>query len=601
MLFLMQYVSLPPALPLLQVPTVTAQAQPSNQPAAQPLFIAYPSDGHQTTSDRIFLIGTAAPGGTVTVNGQPIARSRGGHFAPTVPLRLGENRFTLRAGTQTLTLTVKRNPVGPVLPQGVGFAEGSLSPAVTLARLPGETVCFGAIATAGAQVSVTLADQTLALQPQTSSLQLPENNAVLTGQNAPRAIAGQRYEGCAILPVVAPGSAEANLGKPKFEIKHQGRTVAQMGAGEVRVLSPITLPVIEVTAEQGTARTGPSTDFSRLTPLPKGTRAQVTGREANWYRLDYGGWIRENEAKLLDTSVPPRSLIRSVTSRVRGDWTEVLFPLQVPVPISIQQDTRSLTLTLHNTTAQTDTIYTVQEPLIERLDWTQPRPGEVQYTFRMKANQQWGFKTRYEGSTLVLSLRQPPKARADRSAPLQGLRIFLDPGHGSANDLGARGPNGYPEKDVVLIVSKLLRTELQQRGATVLMSREGDEDLFPQDRVAKIQQTEPDLALSLHYNALPDNGDAIKTKGIGMFWYHPQAHGLAQFLHDYLVQDLKRPSYGVFWNNLALTRPSLTPAVLLELGFMINPEEFEWIVDPQAQRQLARSIAEAIVQWHSRQ
>jgi len=32
----------------------------------------------------------------------------------------------------------------------------------------------------------------------------------------------------------------------------------------------------------------------------------------------------------------------------------------------------------------------------------------------------------------------------------------------------------------------------------------------------------------------------------------------------------------VFWNNLALTRPSVAPAVLLELGFMINPVEFEW-------------------------
>ena len=55
-----------------------------------------------------------------------------------------------------------------------------------------------------------------------------------------------------------------------------------------------------------------------------------------------------------------------------------------------------------------------------------------------------------------------------------------------------------------------------------------------------------------------------------MFWYHPQAEDLSKFLHDYLVEKGERPSYGVFWNNLALTRPHAAPSVLLELGFMIN-------------------------------
>ena len=118
--------------------------------------------------------------------------------------------------------------------------------------------------------------------------------------------------------------------------------------------------------------------------------------------------------------------------------------------------------------------------------------------------------------------------------------------------------------------------------------------------MAAIDRLEPTLALSIHYNALPDNGDAINTQGIGAFWYHAQSHDLAQFLHDYLTNRLSRPSYGVFWNNLALTRPTTAPTVLLELGFAINPTEFEWIVDPVAQEQLAVAIADGIVAWLSR-
>jgi N-acetylmuramoyl-L-alanine amidase len=37
--------------------------------------------------------------------------------------------------------------------------------------------------------------------------------------------------------------------------------------------------------------------------------------------------------------------------------------------------------------------------------------------------------------------------------------------------------------------------------------------------------------------------------------------------------------------------------VLLELGFMINPEEFEWVIDPQEQAKLAETLAEGVELW----
>ena len=69
------------------------------------------------------------------------------------------------------------------------------------------------------------------------------------------------------------------------------------------------------------------------------------------------------------------------------------------------------------------------------------------------------------------------------------------------------------------------------------------------------------------------------------------------FLHQYLVSELGRPDAGTFWNNLALTRPHSAPSVLLELGFMINPYEFEWITDKEEQQKLARTLAKGIEEW----
>ncbi|MEM9946764.1 MAG: N-acetylmuramoyl-L-alanine amidase, partial [Cyanobacteria bacterium P01_D01_bin.36] len=44
-----------------------------------------------------------------------------------------------------------------------------------------------------------------------------------------------------------------------------------------------------------------------------------------------------------------------------------------------------------------------------------------------------------------------------------------------------------------------------------------------------------------------------------------------------------------------------TPSVLVELGFMINPEEFEWITDEASQQELARTFAEGVEAWISQQ
>ncbi|MEC4812619.1 MAG: N-acetylmuramoyl-L-alanine amidase [Scytonema sp. PMC 1069.18] len=564
----------------------------------QSLKVVYPPAIHQTTAQKIFFIGTAPSNGQVFINGKPINRSKSGHFAPSLPLQLGENLFTIRYQNQEVQIKVTRNSNQPNLPQGLAFANDSLFPKADIARLPGELICFSAIATPNASVSVKLGNQIIPLSPEQQMAELPANSAALTGQNQPSAQSSTgKYAGCTTI------STAGDLGQPQYQLTLNGKTITQPGTGKVQILSPTALEVVEVTADSGVARTGPSTDHSRLTPLPYRTRAAVTGKEGEWLRLDYGAWINSKETRVLLGAIPPRTIIRSVGYRQRPNVTEMVFPLQVPVPVSVQQGDRTFTLTLHNTTAQTDIIRLDDDPLISRLDWQQlpPTPsgevGGVQYTFNLKPNQQWGYKLRYDGTSLILALRHPPAlARIKKQKPLSGVKILLDPGHGG-KESGALGPTGYPEKDVNLAVSKLVRDELVKRGATVVMTREDDRDVSLVDRVAMINKEEPAIAMSIHYNSLPDEGNAENTKGIGAFWYNTQAHSLAVFLHNYIVSKRGRPSYGVFWNNLALTRPAAAPSVLMELGFMSNPNEFEWVTDSKEQKKLATTIADGLVEW----
>ncbi|MCS6959142.1 MAG: N-acetylmuramoyl-L-alanine amidase [Pseudanabaenaceae cyanobacterium SKYGB_i_bin29] len=538
------------------------------------LIVTYPPPQHTTTSDRIFVLGTAPKGGNVFVNGKPIRRSEFGHFAPSFPLRLGRNELTVTYGQQRKILRIDRLPAVPV-PPAFGFVPDSLFPRQKVVLPPGELVCFQAIATPNSTVTVARENWQMSLVS-VPQLVLPPNHAVLTHTAQTHSRQPGLYQGC---------TRQAISGKYVYKLTQGDRSITAPAPGELVIRE--TFPTVLVTTDQAVTRSGPGTDYSRLTPLPQGTQAMVTGQIGNWLRLEYGAWIEQKDTKTIERATPVRSIIRGVSSRPGMAATEILFPLEVPVPISIRQEAQKLVLTLHYVTAQTDTVFLSPNPVIERLDFQQVSPDRVEYTLTFKTKQQWGYSTRYEGNTLVLTVRHPSPQ----------VRVLIDPGHGSSNDLGARGPNGYPEKDVTLKVAQLLARALQTKGIEVILTRSGDEDLLPQQRAEIINRVKPTLALSLHYNALPDNGDAETTQGIGTFWYHPHSHHLAQFLHDYLTGKLNRQSYGVFWGNLALTRPTIAPSVLLELGFMTHPQEFAWITDPQAQQQLADVLAEGIVRW----
>jgi N-acetylmuramoyl-L-alanine amidase len=586
----------------LVVAPLAAQLAAPQTDTSKSLYVSYPPADYQTASDRIFLIGSAPSEGNVSVNNKPVPRSQKGHFASVFNLKVGKNTFDIDYKGQTKTIVVTRSAAAKTELPKDNFVPNSLEPQGDVAKMPGELVCFGANGPAKAKVNVNIAGQDIKLQEQTNSVELPDNKAALIDRNQPQAMYGAgQYLGCAI------ASAAADLGNPtyKLEVGNPATTVSQTAPGKVQILSPTNLDIAEVKVEGGIVRTGAGADFSRLTPLPKGTKAAITARQmgnnngkpASWVRLDYGGWILAEQVNVTTgITVPPKTIVKSLTSTDRPGATDVVIPLQVPVPITLEQGTNTLTLTLYNTTAQTDIIRFNDNPIVSRLDWKQSSPGVVQYVFNLKSKQQWGYKLRYQGSNLVLSLRHPPKLdKTNFNKPLAGTKILLDPGHGG-KDSGAVGPNGYTEKDANLYAAKLLANELAMRGASVYLSREVDKFIELNDRQTIIDNLEPTLALSVHHNSLPDGGNP-DTKGFSTFWYHAQAQSLAMYLHNYVVKDTGRNAYGVFWDNLALARPVSAPSVLLEWGFMSNPSEFELIANPLEQQKMAKSIANGITQW----
>jgi N-acetylmuramoyl-L-alanine amidase len=176
---------------------------------------------------------------------------------------------------------------------------------------------------------------------------------------------------------------------------------------------------------------------------------------------------------------------------------------------------------------------------------------------------------------------------------LSDLKIVIDAGHGGS-EFGAIGCCRHYEKDINLAISKKIKHELQKNGATVYMTRETDNFLSLADRVKFIRNKNAIISLSIHSNALPDGADPIKRKGTSVFYYNNESKMLADKILKSMLLNLKTQDDKLRQASLALVRPTCALSVLIEVGYMINPEDYALLLDEKFQQKTAEAIVEGL-------
>ncbi|MFD2115070.1 N-acetylmuramoyl-L-alanine amidase CwlD [Paenibacillus yanchengensis] len=195
--------------------------------------------------------------------------------------------------------------------------------------------------------------------------------------------------------------------------------------------------------------------------------------------------------------------------------------------------------------------------------------------------------------------------------PLANQKIVIDAGHGGV-DGGAVSKQGLIEKDLNLAIALQLRDYLQQSGATVVMTREGDYDLASADqkkyskrktedllrRAAIIKKENPTIVISVHMNSVP----SPKWSGAQTFYYAGnQANGmkLAELIQEELRQNLQNTSrsVGEAANVYLLKEITSSPMALVEVGFLSHPEEAVRLADAEYQRKVAASIYQGVLRF----
>ena len=194
--------------------------------------------------------------------------------------------------------------------------------------------------------------------------------------------------------------------------------------------------------------------------------------------------------------------------------------------------------------------------------------------------------------------------------------IFLDPGHGG-RDSGAYY-YGIAEKDLNLQVSRKLRKRLEELGYTVLTSRDSDVDVdFVTERSRMVNKTNADFFISIHFNATGNDTtlnlgiqtysykeDASYPSKINQYWHNnpdriSESNRLAADLHSSLLTETGARDAGLLQATFAVLRETAKPAVLLELGYMDNPEENQRIRSDQYQDKLVEGIIKGIQKYYA--
>lgn len=181
--------------------------------------------------------------------------------------------------------------------------------------------------------------------------------------------------------------------------------------------------------------------------------------------------------------------------------------------------------------------------------------------------------------------------------------VVLDAGHGSS-DSGKVGINGVLEKDINLSISKKTKKYLEKKGVRVIMTRDKDESLAKgengnrkvQDmkaRVKRINDTKPDLAVSIHQNSYHEES----IHGAQVFYYEHSESGEkdARILQEALLAVDPDNTRQVKANTTYyLLKRTEVPILIVECGFLSNQEEAEKLASEDYQKEIAKAIANGI-------
>ena len=196
--------------------------------------------------------------------------------------------------------------------------------------------------------------------------------------------------------------------------------------------------------------------------------------------------------------------------------------------------------------------------------------------------------------------------------------VVLDPGHGGS-DRGTSGATGR-EKELTLDLAKRVQRLLEAAGVKVVLTRQTDDNVSLDERVAITERRHADLFVSLHFNSggsaqgietycVPPAGAVSTANAFRRFFggggddrctsnqFDEKNVWLAHCVQRQLLNITGANDRGIRRARYVVIRDASCPAILVESGFLSNPVEEQRLLSAEYRDKLAKGITDGILDY----
>lgn len=543
----------------------------------QTLQITKPAEDITVSSAYYFIMGSSDPSQPLYMgndNYEITTRGQLGSFGVYVALSYGKNLVKFTQGSNTVSVYITRSDT---VPAAVATTVSDMFPTYDNAYFVNDKVSLSCVAPSGATVTATVKSRTITLT-----------------QVAATAQAGiaARFRGEYTMP---DADGTVSLGNVTYTMAYQGKTVTKTSAGQLITTGVGDNLTVQCTQVSAAIVKAPGGNYIATAKL--GAVDNVIGGNDSLYQLSMGGWIsRANVAPLIG-----KYAIKNTISQVSfaQESTSEVFTFSSPVSAIAQswQTDEKLVVNLFNTSGLSD-FSTAQSSLFSGGTVTENTDGSTTVVLTLRPGATlWGHTVQYVDGGIQLICKYKPTLSGDANKPLSGITVALDAGHGSKDPgaLGIAQLTGPTESDINRATAEAVKIQLEAMGATVLLPAQLDLNSRFNERMQPAISGRADLFISIHCNATAANANGNNATGIELFYYEGIGKKLGENLMSTMVAHTGRQDRGVRYYAFRVTLNSLAPSVLMEMGYMSNPSDYDSLCSKENIYQTALAVGDGVV------
>ncbi len=275
----------------------------------------------------------------------------------------------------------------------------------------------------------------------------------------------------------------------------------------------------------------------------------------------------------------------------RFDYISIALPDRLPYRGTMQVNPNRLAIDLFGLTSNTNWITQKGKLKEVRNTWfEQMENGVLRVYVDLGSKMHWGHAVFYDsiGSRLVIRVKHAPDKQ------FRNLSIAIDAGHGGGNTGAAGIKSGMLEKELTLRYALALEKKFKRAGLKkVFMTRTKDTTLGMPERIMALRATMPDVLLSIHFNS----SSSATAAGTSTYYRHIGFRPLTQAVLKRML-ELGLEDYGNVGSfNFALSGPTEYPNCLVEVAFLSNAAEEQFILSKKSPDKVAKKIREGLRDW----